>query len=177
MDWDLGQYEQIAPQLVAVAEKVVDAADVSSNDRVLDLGCGTGNAALLAAQRSSHVVGIDPSPRLLAVARDAGTTASLSARFLDGRAEAIPLDESSVDLVLSVFALIFCLDPLAAAREIDRVLAPNGRLLFTAWSPVGAFAAVRRDVITPALGDPPGPAPFAWHDSATVEQQFDLRQA
>ncbi|MEA2266554.1 MAG: hypothetical protein QOE27_2137, partial [Solirubrobacteraceae bacterium] len=69
MDWSSGRYEQIARQLLPAARLAVDRAAPQPGDRALDLGCGTGNAALLVAESGATVTGVDPSPGLLEVAR------------------------------------------------------------------------------------------------------------
>jgi hypothetical protein len=69
VDWGIGRYEALAGGLLPAASAVLDADGVAGGDRVLDVGCGTGNAALLAAQRGALVTGVDPAERLLEVAR------------------------------------------------------------------------------------------------------------
>ena len=64
-DWGIGHYETTAEQLFPAARAVVESAAIRPGERVLDLGCGTGNAALLAADRSGEVTGVDPASRLL----------------------------------------------------------------------------------------------------------------
>lgn len=64
----MGRYETTAAELEPVAQAVVEQAAVSVGDDVLDLACGTGNAALLAAARGARVVGVEAAPRLLEVA-------------------------------------------------------------------------------------------------------------
>jgi SAM-dependent methyltransferase len=83
----------------------------------------------------------------------------------------VPLADGSVDAVVSVFGLIFCAEPAAAAAELSRVLGPGGRVVFTAWVPDGAIgrqAALRRNAVAAAGGAPAGPPPFAWHDAEVV---------
>src|SRR6266545_2220381 len=70
VDWSLGHYEHSASQLLPAAEVVVERAMPVAGERVVDVGCGTGNAALLAAARGARVTGVDPAGRLLEVARD-----------------------------------------------------------------------------------------------------------
>lgn len=69
VDWDAGSYERTAGELEPVAAVVVERAGLLPDDDVLDLGCGTGNAALLAAGRGARVTGVDSAPRLLGVGR------------------------------------------------------------------------------------------------------------
>jgi SAM-dependent methyltransferase len=175
-DWALGSYERIAEQLMPAAETVVERAAPQEGDRVVDVGCGTGNAALLAAERGATVIGVDPAQRLLDVAADAAAERGLDVSFLPGDAADLPLDDGSADIVLSVFGVIFAPDPPAAAAEIDRVTAAAGRVLLAAWIPGGAISqAVRlnREVVAEVLGQPPPSPPFAWHERETLSGLFE----
>ena len=167
-DWGAGHYELAAEQvqLLPAARAVVETAAIQPGERVLDLGCGTGNAALLAARHSNQVTGIDPASRLLDVARARAASEQKKVTFLPGEATSLPLDDASTDVIISAFAVIFAPDPGAAAKEMSRVLAPRGRIVLSAWIPAGTmfeitsaiFGAVRQ-----AAGAP-SPATFAWHD-------------
>ena len=171
MDWGAGHYEHVAAQLLPTAEVLVDSAAPAPGERVLDVGCGTGNATLLAAARGARVTGVDPTPRLLDVARERAAAEGLDATFLQGEAGHLPLDDASADVVLSVFGVIFAPDAAAAAQELARVTAPGGRVVLTAWIPEGPIAEAGRvafQAISNALGGPPGPPPFPWHDAAAL---------
>jgi SAM-dependent methyltransferase len=138
---------------------------------VVDVGCGTGNAALLAAARGARVVGVDPAARLLDVARERAKEQDLELELVPGDAAALPLGDGEADVVLSVFGVIFAPDPAAAAAEIARVTAPTGRIVLTAWVPGGAISdAVRaaQQTVRRVLGVPAGPPSFAWHDAEAL---------
>ncbi|HKN93646.1 MAG TPA: class I SAM-dependent methyltransferase, partial [Thermoleophilaceae bacterium] len=60
-DWGLGTYERTAEQLMPAAQAVVASAAPAAGERVVDVGCGTGNAALIAAERGARVTGVDPA--------------------------------------------------------------------------------------------------------------------
>ena len=68
-DWGAGRYEETAARLEPAARVIVERAAPAAGEHVVDVGCGTGNAALLAAERGATVTGVDPAPRLLEVAR------------------------------------------------------------------------------------------------------------
>jgi ubiquinone/menaquinone biosynthesis C-methylase UbiE len=85
---------------------LVDAASVRRGERVLDLGAGTGNAALLAAAAGARVTAVDPSPRLLEVASAAARRDGLELRCERGDAASIPAPDAMFDCVLSNFAII-----------------------------------------------------------------------
>ena len=112
-------------QLHKYRREVVAAA----KGRVLEVGVGSGlNFPFYG--KDVEVVGIDPSPRLLAMARRRAVAAGVRAEFLEGSATAILLSDNSVDSVVMTWTLCSIPDPLAALREMRRVLKPGGRLLF-----------------------------------------------
>lgn len=170
VDWGKGLYEQTAAELEPAAELVVAIAEPAASDRVLDIGCGTGNAALLAAARGADAVGVDSAERLLAVARQRAGADGLSAEFLAGDALALPVDDASFDVVLSVFGIIFASEPAKAVDEVARVLRGDGRAYLTAWVPSGPIDAMIT-VIGRAVAQATGAEPakrFAWSDTDAV---------
>jgi SAM-dependent methyltransferase len=170
IDWSLGEYEHTAAQLLPAARVVVDRAAPVQGEHVVDVGCGTGNAALLVAARGIRVTGVDPARRLVDVARRHAAVQGLDATFAVGTAAALPLSDGDADVALSVFGVIFAPDPAAAAAELARVTAPDGRIVLSAWIPGGPIsesARVAGDAVRRALGMP-GSVPFAWHDRGTL---------
>lgn len=163
--WGLGAYARMAERLVPAAEAVADAADLRRGEAVLDVACGTGNAALAAAVRGAEpVVGVDLEPALLALApRDAGV------RWEVGDAAALPLDDGAFDVALSVFGVMYVPDQPAAARELARLLRPGGRVALANWAP-GSFMPGMGAALAPFLPAPPlGAAPPArWGDPAAA---------
>ena len=106
-------------------EVVADA-----NGRVLEVGVGSGLNFPHYDKRVEIVFGIDPSPRLLAIARRRAAGAGVRAEFLQGSAAAISLADNTIDTVVMTWTLCSIPDPLAALREMRRVLKPHGQLLF-----------------------------------------------
>ena len=175
MDWGRGHYERSAAALLPAAETVVVAATLLPGERVVDVGCGTGNVALIAARAGAQVTAVDPAPRLLDVTRALAASEGLGIQLLPGEAAALPLPDASFDAVLSNFAAIFAPEPAAAVAEMVRVLAPGGRIVFSAWLPGGAIGRVNAtasDLVRRALGAPEPPAPFPWHDQAALAALF-----
>src|SRR3954470_6148685 len=117
LDWSLGRYERTAEQLLPAARLVVERAAPSAGDRVVDVGCGTGNAALLAAERGARVTGVDPAARLLEGAAGRAASQGLDATFSRGDAASLPVADGTAGLTVSVFGAIFAPDPTAAAAE------------------------------------------------------------
>jgi SAM-dependent methyltransferase len=167
MDWGQGRYERIAEQLLPVAEELIAVAAPGPGTRVADLGTGTGNGALLAAERGARVIGIDPAERLLSVAAERARERGLDLDLRVGTAEEIPLEDGSADLVTSVLGVVFAADADAAAAEMARIASADGRIVLSAWLPEGPVAAVSRigrEAVAAATGAQPGPPPFPWHE-------------
>src|SRR3954470_19243498 len=168
-DWGLGAYERIADQLAPAAEALVDAAAIQPGEAVLDVGCGSGTAAVAAARRGAIVRGVDPSERLVQAAVATATAARVAAAFAVGEAADLPVSDRSADVVLSNFGVIFAEDATAAISELTRVA--RGRIAFTAWvpgRPLSRVAGLRRPA-SPCTGAEP---PFAWHDEDVVARAF-----
>jgi len=107
-------------------------ADLKAGERVLDLGSGGGIDCFLAARqvgREGHVIGLDMTPDMLALARrNAKTLGVTNVEFVEGEMEDMPLPDSSVDVVISNCVVCLSTDKGAVTREAFRVLAPGGRI-------------------------------------------------
>jgi len=112
--------------LAAYRSRVVPAAE----GRVLEIGIGSGLNLPFYSRKAEHVIGLDPSPKLLSVARRAARPALGPVEFIEGSAEAIPLEDGTVDTVLTTWTLCSIPDAPRSLGEMCRVLKPGGRLLF-----------------------------------------------
>lgn len=170
VDWGAGRYEVTAAELEPVARVVVERAALTAGEVVVDLACGTGNAALLAAASGASVVGVDSAPRLLGIARERAEVQGVELDLREGDLLALPIDDAAVDVVLSVFGVIFAADPAQALREIARVLRPGGRALLSAWVPAGPIDAMLSAMgrVVARITQSSAPQRFAWSDSAAV---------
>jgi ubiquinone/menaquinone biosynthesis C-methylase UbiE len=112
----------------AFARLAVDLAAVSDADRVVDIGCGPGGAVRVAAQRGAAVVGVDPAPVMLRLAR-AVTRDRSGITWSRGNAEELPLPNGWATVVLSLKTVHHWKDVTVGIAELRRVLASSGRLL------------------------------------------------
>ena len=118
----------------AFREQLVGFAHLAAGESVLDIGCGTGTLAIVAKRLvgpSGEVFGIDASPAMIARATSKAAKAAIGVSFENAIAEALPFPDARFDVVLSTLMLHHL--PRQArqlcAREIGRVLKPNGRVL------------------------------------------------
>jgi SAM-dependent methyltransferase len=171
--WAAGEYPLMAQRLKAAAQRTVDLARVAPGDRVLDVACGTGNAALMAAARDATVVGVDLEPALLAVARERAADLDLAIEWREGDAEALPVPDACCDAVVSVFGIMYASDQARAAGELARVCAPGARVVLANWTPDGFMPAMGAALAPflappPRAADPVAAAPSRWGDPAAV---------
>jgi ubiquinone/menaquinone biosynthesis C-methylase UbiE len=132
----MGFYQdQIVPLLINLAMRQRSLADYrrrvvpAAEGRVLEIGVGPGLNLPFYSQRARQVIGLEPSPKLIALARRAQRAAA-GAQFIEGSAEEIPLKDGTIDTVVMTWTLCSIPDPSRALGEIRRVLKPGGRLLF-----------------------------------------------
>lgn len=154
-------------------ERFMAAAALGPAERVLDIGCGTGETSREAARRvvGGHVLGVDLSAAMLKVARRRATAEQLSnVEFLQADAQVHPFPAQGFDVAISRTGTMFFGDPVAAFRNIARALRPGGRLVQLVWQPaprnewIGAFThalAAGRPLPTPP---PDTPGPFSLAD-------------
>jgi ubiquinone/menaquinone biosynthesis C-methylase UbiE len=171
-------YEELhVPALFqAWVDRVLDLAEVSFGDRVLDVACGTGVLARAAARRvgaKGSVVGLDPDAGMLAVAKRLAP----SVDWRQGAAEDLPAPDGSFDVVVSQFGMMFFTDPAEAIREMARVLIPGGRLAVAVWDALERSPAYSREValLERLAGDRAAAAlraPFALGDGRELEDMF-----
>ena len=172
--WAAGDYPAIAQrQLWPLGERIVRRIGIAPGEDVLDVACGTGNAALRAAQAGGRVTGVDLTPELLDEARRLAAEADVDIKYLEGDAEALPVPDESVDVVVSVMGCMFAPRHRVAAAELARVLRPGGRLCVTGWAPEGAMGAM----FTMLGSHLPAPPPFAesplgWGSDEHVRELF-----
>ena len=172
--WAAGDYPAVArSQLWPVGERIVRRLAVAPGERVLDVACGTGNAAIRAAQAGGVVTGVDLTPELFDAARAGAAEAGVEVTWVEGDAEALPVGDAEFDVVVSTFGCMFAPDHGLAARELVRVLRVGGRLGVTAWTPDGAvgrsFATMGRYAPPPPPGFQP---PTLWGAESHVRELF-----
>jgi ubiquinone/menaquinone biosynthesis C-methylase UbiE len=133
------------------ARLVIEAPDLRQGERVLDVACGTGVAARLAAERvapTGTVVGIDPNPGMLEAAR----RTSGDVEWKQGAAEDLPLPDGSFDVVVCSLGFQFFADKGRGLKEMGRVLTPGGRLALGTAGPTPPLMAAIAEVLADRIG-------------------------
>ncbi len=102
----------------------------AASGSVLEVGVGSGLNIRYYGDEVTRLIGLDPSPKLLAMARDAARLASRPIETLEASAEALPLEDATIDTVVTAWTLCSVANVSAGLQEIRRVLKPHGRLLF-----------------------------------------------
>ena len=171
--WESGDYGQIARAIEYLAEEFMARQLLSRGSHVLDVACGTGNLALIAARRGCVVSGVDIARNLIAQARVRAAAEGLRIDFQEGDAEALPFADGEFDLVVSEFGVMFAPRPDVAAGELQRVTKRGGQIALANWTPEG-FIGKMFNVFKAHLPPAPNgvPSPMSWGDEATVRSRL-----
>lgn len=170
--WASGDFSVVAARIVYQAEQLCETADLQAGWRVLDVATGSGNAALAAARRGCHAVGIDYVPALLERGRIRAEAERLSVEFLDGDAEELPFSAAAFDAVVSIYGVMFAPNHRLAASELLRVCRPGGRIALACWTPDGFIGETFR-LFSRFLPPTPGlQPPILWGDEGYQRELF-----
>jgi SAM-dependent methyltransferase len=170
--WSSGDYSVVGTTLQIVGESLCEAVDLRSDERVLDVACGNGNAALAAARRFARVTGVDYVPGLLAGAAARAAADNLPVELREGDAEALPFRDGAFDVVLSTFGVMFATDQERSARELLRVCRHGGRIGLANWTPDG-FVGQMFKTIAAHVPPPAGlRGPALWGTEARLAELF-----
>jgi SAM-dependent methyltransferase len=172
--WDSGDYSGLSPFIADVGEAVVSRAGVAPGMRVLDVACGTGNAARPAARAGAAVTGVDLVTRLMDAGRAKARAEGLEIEWREGDAEDLPFDAGAFDRVLSTFGHMFAPNHQRTADEMARVCRRGGALVTATWTPEGTVGEIFR---ASASLMPPPPAhaspPILWGSEDYVRARFE----
>jgi ubiquinone/menaquinone biosynthesis C-methylase UbiE len=173
--WSSGDYAIVGTTLQIVGETLCEAVDLRSNQRVLDVAAGNGNATLAAARRFADVVSTDYIGALLEGGRRRAEADRLPVTFQEADAEALPFADASFDVVLSTFGVMFTPNQDRAARELLRVCRPGGKIGLANWTPesfIGQMFRVLGKYVPPVAGVAP---PSLWGTKARLDTLFGLQ--
>jgi SAM-dependent methyltransferase len=166
-------------QLAPLGRLAMDRAAIRSGERVLDIGCGTGQTSLELAERvgrDGSVLGVDISRPMLDLARQRKLSGAIAnASFAEGDAQHHAFTQGAFDLVFSRFGVMFFADPVSAFRNLRSALRHGGRLAFVCWRPARdnqwvavPMAAAFQHIPRPSPPEPGTPGEFAFADRERV---------
>ena len=171
--WEAGDFGQIARTIENVAKEFMARQPLQPGAQVLDVACGTGNLAVIAARRGCTVWGIDIACNLIHQARIRAAQEGLRINYMEADAEALPFDEGQFDLVVSMFGAMFAPQPEVVAAELLRVTRPGGQIALANWTSEG-FIGKMFNIFKAHLPSPPVgvPSPMGWGDEVTVRARL-----
>ncbi len=170
--WASGHYENVAADLIAeLGPTLVEATAIREGDLVLDIAAGSGNVAIPAARTGARVIASDLTPELLEVGERQAAAAGLVLEWQVADAEHLPYDDGQFDVAVSSVGIMFAPHHQAAADELVRVVARDGRIGLASWTPQGfigqMFATMKPYVAPPPAGVQPPPL---WGDEDHVRE-------
>jgi len=169
--WMTGDYDLFARFLEKDAEQFFQGFGVKPGTRVLDVGCGAGQVALIAARAGAQVTGCDIATNWLEKARTRAAAEGLEITFEEGDAEALPYRDAQFDVVVSLFGAMFAPRPERVAAELIRVCRPGGMIAMGNWTP-GGFIGQMFKTISRHIAPSGMPAPVLWGDQAAVRERL-----
>lgn len=169
--WSKGRYEKIGSKLTIVAENLCEEMNLRAGSKVLDIATGHGNAAMAASRRECKVYGIDTELELLQLAKKRSEIDMLDIEFSYANVESLPFSDASFDYILSTFGIQFASDHFKSAKEILRVIKPNGIIGFANWV-LDGFAFQFAEIIASFSPQKPASSPYSWSDDAALNDYF-----
>ena len=175
--WASGDYPAMVETFVTpLGPRLVEACGIREGMRVLDVGAGTGNASIPAAQRGASVVASDLTPEFFEPGRRWAQEARVELEWVEADAERLPFEDESFDVVMSCIGAMFAPHHQDVADELVRVCRPGGTIGMLNWTPEGQVGAMFR-----AIGQfaPPPPSsatpPPRWGSEDHVRALFGDR--
>jgi SAM-dependent methyltransferase len=170
--WSTGDYAVVGTTLQIVGENLCEALDLRSGSRVLDVAAGNGNATLAAARRWCDVTSTDYVSSLLESGRARAWAERHPVQFQEADAENLPFPNTSFDVVLSTFGVMFTANQDKAANELARVCKPGGKIGMANWTPESFIGQVFKTIgkyIPPAPGVK---SPVLWGTKTRLDELF-----
>jgi ubiquinone/menaquinone biosynthesis C-methylase UbiE len=169
--WMAGDYDLFSLYLEKDTERFFQRLGVKPGTRLLDVGCGAGQLALIAARAGAQVIGCDISTNWLEKARARAADERLEIIFEEGDAESLPYADAQFDVVTSLIGAMFAPRPDLVAAELTRVCRPGGIIAMGNWTPSG-FIGQMLNTISEHIAPSGMPAPALWGDEATVRDRL-----
>jgi ubiquinone/menaquinone biosynthesis C-methylase UbiE len=169
--WTAGDYDRFSRFMEGSARDFYERLNIAPGCKLLDIACGSGQLALMAAKDGIEVTGVDIAGNLVERARARAQAEGLNAIFREADAELLPFEDASFDVVVTLIGAMFAPQPQLVAQELLRVCAPGGTIAMANWTPQGfvgqMFKAVSKFIAPSGM-----PAPVLWGDETTVHERL-----
>jgi SAM-dependent methyltransferase len=169
--WMAGDYDRFSRYMEQDARDFYEQLDVPAGCKLLDVGCGSGQVALWAARDGVDVTGVDIAANLIERANKRAQAEGLKAKFFEGDAEALPFDDASFDVVVSLIGAMFAPRPELVASELLRVCSPGGTIAMGNWTAEG-FVGQMFKTFSRFIAPSGMPAPVLWGNEKVVRERL-----
>ena len=169
--WMTGNYDVFARYMEPDAQLFYKRIGVQPGEQLLDVGCGAGQLALIAARAGARVTGCDISTNWIERARERAALEGLDVLFEEGDAEDLPYADGQFDVVASLIGAMFAPRPELVASELVRVCRPGGKIAMANWTAHG-FVGQMFKLIAKYIAPGGMPSPLLWGDEAVVRERL-----
>lgn len=169
--WIAGDYDRFSRYMEGGAREFYERLNIAPGCQLLDVACGSGQLALMAAKDGAEVTGVDIAGNLVERAQTRAQAEGLNARFDEADAEALPFDDASFDVVVSLIGAMFAPRPELVARELLRVCEPGGTIAMANWTSQG-FVGQMFKTMSKFIAPVGMPSPVQWGDEQTVRERL-----
>ncbi len=169
--WMTGDYDAFARYMEEGAKEFFNRLEIPPGARLLDVGCGAGQLALIAARNDLSVTGCDIATNWLQKARARAHAEGLPITFEEGDAESLPYEDGQFDAVVSLIAAMFAPRPDLVAAEMTRVCRPGGTIAMANWTAEG-FVGQMFKAISKYIAPSGMPSPVLWGNPGVVRERF-----
>ena len=170
--WEAGDFGQVAKYIEPVAAEFMAELPLRAGVRLLDVACGTGNLAVIAAGKGCETAGVDIAANLLAQARERAKAEGLAIDYREGDAEALPYADRSFDVTVSMFGVMFAPRPELAAMELLRVTRPGGTIALANWTPEGFIGKMFKVFVRHSPPPAGAVSPLLWGTEEVAQERL-----
>lgn len=169
--WMDGNYDYFSRFMESSAVEFLDRLNLPQKTRLLDVACGSGQLALIAARRGMHVRGADIAANAILAARGRAASEGLHVHFDEADAEDLPYADASFDVVATIFGAMFAPRPEWVAGEMVRVCRPGGAIAMANWTAQG-FIGQMFKIFSRFIAPAGMPSPVLWGDEEIVRERL-----
>jgi SAM-dependent methyltransferase len=169
--WMAGDYDRFSRYMESSARDFYERLHLAPGCRLLDVGCGSGQLALMAAKDGLEVTGVDIASNLVERARARAQAEDLRTHFEEADAEALSFEDASFDVVASLIGAMFAPRLDLVAKELLRVCKPGGTIAMANWTPQG-FIGQMFKTVSKFIAPSGMTSPVLWGDESTVRERL-----